>query len=261
MKIGVVGCGMVGLAYAKALLIKKFNVIGYDTLKNEFSHNWPSILECNTLILCLPTMPLADGRMDLSSFDETFDKLKTAKFKGLIIIKSTVLPGTTKHYRKESGLNIVHSGEFLSEATALYDVLHPSKIVLGIPDEKVNVDDFYRIHRLFDTEIVETDSTTSEFAKFMQNSFYATKTVFAQEMSEVAKLLGADYNVAKNILYKEQIIGASHLSVNNKKCYGGACLPKDVRQLLKEIENKGYTALLLSRVQEVNEREKKLEED
>lgn len=262
MKIGIIGCGMVGKTLMEGFIRKEFSVSGYDKYKPEYTNNYDLVLESDVIFLCLPTMPKKDGKMDLTPFNEVLKDLKNEEFKGLIIIKSTILPGTTASFYKEYGLNIVHSPEFLSEATALYDLLNPDRIVLGVPDKAIDTSDFYRIHSIFDTEIIETDSTTSEFAKFMQNTFFATKVTFANEMARTAKEIGADYNRAKEILYKDKEIGKNHLTIYGKGGYGGNCvkgesaifhncLSKDTLQFISFIKEK-FNPKLLSTVQQIN---------
>ena len=259
MKVGIIGMGMVGSAYKEALETKGFNVNCYDKYKKPYN-DLNNIVGCDILFLCLPTVPKDNGELNIEPITDTIDFLKSINFKGLIILKSTVLPGTTKRLRKKYDLNIVHSPEYLAEATAFYNVIKPDRIVLGVPDDKVITDNFYRLHYIFHTPIYKVDSNTSEFAKFMENTFFATKVVFANEMNEIAKLYGAEYDKAKEILYMESRIGKDHLGINEKKKYGGHCLPKDTNQLIKDLEvNHNVKPLLLLKVKEVNDRDIKLE--
>jgi len=259
MKVGIIGLGMVGTAYKEVFETKGFNVSCYDKYKKSYN-DVNNIIGCNVLFICLPTVPKENGQLNIKPITETFDFLNTIGSKALIILKSTVLPGTTKRLRKKYKLNIVHSPEYLAEATALYNVLNPERIVLGVPDIDINTDLFYKIHYVFMTPIIKVDSNTSEFAKFMENSFFATKVVFANEMNEIAKIYGAEYDKVKEILYMESRIGPDHLGINSKRKYGGHCLPKDTNQLIKDLEvNHKVKPLLLSKVKEVNERKIKLE--
>jgi len=258
MKIGIIGVGMVGSAYMEGLQRLEFDVVGYDKYKEEYHLNMMDVISSDVIFICLPTVPKKNGTMDTSPFDEVFQHLVDYHYTGLIIIKSTLLPGTTKKYYKKYKLNIVHSPEFLSESQALYDVLNPTRIVVGLPSDEVPVDDFLRIHRIFRVPIIETDSNTSEFAKFMQNAFFATKVTFANEMNEISKIYGADYNRAKEIMYFEKDVGNNHLSINRDKSFGGHCLPKDSNQLLADLTERGIKPILLTAAKEVNEREVKL---
>jgi len=261
MKVGIVGMGMVGMAYKEALTRKGFELKCYDKyIKNTYNYNTMDVIyETDVVFLCLPTIPKENGQLDISPIDDVITKLHNRDYKGLVILKSTVLPGTTKELRHSSKLNIVHSPEYLAEATAVYNVLNPERIVLGVPDDKVNTDLFYKIHYVFLTSITKVDSNTSEFSKFMENAFFATKVTFANEMNEIAKVYDADYDTAKDILYKCSMVGNNHLKINSKKNYGGHCLPKDVKQLIKDLEvTFNIKSLVLSQIQEVNKRETKL---
>jgi len=258
MKIGIIGIGMVGTAYKEAFTQKGFTVCCYDKFKEDYN-DINNIISCQVLFLCLPTVPDNNGKLDLKPITEVMDILFKIKYKGLIILKSTVLPGTTRQLFNSYRLNIVHSPEYLAEATAVYNVLNPERIVLGVPHSIVNTDMFYKIHYPFMTPITKVDSNTSEFAKFMENTFFATKVSFANEMYEISKYYDADYDAAKDILYKCSMIGNNHLKINKEKNYGGHCLPKDTNQLIKDLETKKLIPLLLKTVKEINECKNKLE--
>ena len=259
MKIGIVGMGMVGSAYKEALTRKGFELATYDKFNHNYHEDFQVIESTDAVFLCLPTIPKEDGRLDITPILEVMYKLHEIKYKGLIILKSTVLPGTTKELRKTYKLNIVHSPEYLAESTAVYNVLNPERIVLGVPDNKVNTDLFYKLHYVFTTPITKVDSNTSEFSKFMENTFFATKVTFANEMNEIAQIYKADYDTAKDILYKCSMIGNNHLKINKNRNYGGHCLPKDTNQLITDLEiNHGVKPLLLKKVQEINKRDTKL---
>ena len=255
MKIGIIGCGVVGGTILKGYKTLGFNAEGWN---RDYKHNLEKVFEKDALFICLPTVAKDDGTMDMSPFEEVFENIK--EYKGLVIIKSTVLPGTTKGYQKKyPNLKIVHSPEFLTEKNAMMDFFKPDRVVLGTDgrmDIWINL--FYDLHHIFNVPIIEVDSNTSELMKFMSNCFFATKISFANEMNAIAEVYGADYNKAKEILYLDKRIGNDHLSINKEKAYGGMCLPKDVNQLLADLKNKKIIPNVLTSVKEVNERNNKL---
>ena len=260
MKIGVIGCGVVGGTILKGYLTLGFKTVGYDKFKEGFN-DFDKILDTDVIFICLPTVvDEKTGQMNMEPFEETFPKLKD--YKGLVIIKSTVLPGTTKQFSIEyPAMRLVHSPEFLTEKNAMIDFFKPDRIVVGITEtiETKDLDPFFEIHNIFNSPIIATDTNTSEFMKFMSNSFFATKISFANEMNEIAQFYGADYNKAKEIFYMDRRVGADHLSINKERAYGGMCLPKDVNQLLADLKSKKIIPCVLSTVKQINDRKNKLE--
>lgn len=270
LKIGMVGCGVVGETMLKGYQCLGYDVVGYDKFKEQYKNNFEEVMKSDISFLCLPTIAAQNGQMDLSPFDETLDRMKD--YKGLVVIKSTVLPGTTDKYQSQyPKLRMVHSPEFLTEKNAMIDFFSPHKIVLGIP-EKYNVKYYSKTldelcdmkslfmvaHQKFKPEVSVTTARTSEFMKFMSNCFFATKVVFANEMNEIAELYGADYDVAKELLYMDPRVGKDHLSINNERKFGGLCLVKDSNQLLSDLYRQDIIPEVLAKVKEVNERNDKL---
>lgn len=275
-KIGVVGCGVVGGIILKGYQALGFDVVGYDKFKDEYKNNFPKVMETDISFLCLPTVAGDTGEMNLSPFDETFKMMD--KYKGLIVIKSTVIPGTTDKYQSQyPHLKVVHSPEFLTERRAMFDFFQPHKILLGFPDKyfpnndleditndsvvdefSEMYDQFEEIHSPFEIPVSMGNAKTTEFMKFMSNCYFATKVVFANEMNEIAKVYGANYNEAKEFLYLDPRVGKDHLSINSQRRYGGMCLPKDVNQLLEDLVRKNLIPEVLTKVKEVNERDEKL---
>lgn len=277
IKVGVIGCGVVGGTILKGFKTLGFETTGYDKYKEEYKNNFDKVLETDMMFLCLPTVAKdEEWNMDMSPFEETFEKINNKGYEGMIIIKSTVIPGTTNNYAKKyPNLNIYHSPEFLTENNAVVDFFKPDKIILGIPKnyphnvlkgetsmeevkkEKCFKEMFEELHKKLGT-VDYTDSNTSEFHKFMSNCFFATKVSFANEMNEIAKFYDANYGQAKGLLYKDERVGPDHLSINEERGYSGMCLPKDVNQLLADLKNKRIIASHLSKTREINDRDKKL---
>jgi len=259
MKIGVIGCGVVGGTILTGYKALGYDVLGYDPYKDEYiTTSFDDITKCDVLFLCLPTVPDSSDKMIMKPLDETFEKLNEREYKGLIILKSTVIPGTTRKYAlKYQKLDILHSPEFLTEARATFDFFCPDRIVVGSTDKYIN-EQFFEIHKIFNCPIMEVDAETSELAKFMSNAFFATKVSFANEWNEIALHYRADYDAAKRVLYTDKRVGADHLSINEDRAYGGMCLPKDVTQITKDLNDQGITPLQLEATDDVNGRTQKL---
>src|SRR3972149_5574178 len=96
MKVGICGLGFVGSAMEQSFRIKNIDVIKYDKFKDGGIGNFESLLDAEIIFLCLPTpFEKSIANYKLSALDETLEKLKNSDYKGIIVIKSTVLPQTT----------------------------------------------------------------------------------------------------------------------------------------------------------------------
>ena len=238
-KVGVIGNGFVGESQAFAFSpTTDLRIYDIDPLKA--THSKEEIGECDFVFVCVPTPMKKDGSQDLSYVERVFEE---AAFGPIYILKSTVLPGTTKKLNeKYHNLSIVFSPEFLTERTAKLDMLTQARIILG-GEQWMTI----RARQLFEQRfmnrhIIETDSTTAELVKYMNNTFFATKVSILNEFKLLADAIGADWQTALYGFASDGRIGDSHLHVpgpDGKLGYGGTCFPKDVNALLRFAEDNG----------------------
>ena len=134
-KVGVIGNGFVGESQAFAFSpTTDLRIYDVDPLKS--SHTKEEIDQCDFIFVCVPTPMSKDGSQDSSYIEKVFDEAVGGP---IYIIKSTVLPGTTKQLsNKYPHLSIVFCPEFLTERTAKLDMLTQSRIVLGGDELNVN---------------------------------------------------------------------------------------------------------------------------
>ena len=132
MTVGIIGLGNVGHSMYKSFKTKDISCKVYDKYKGGGIGNIEACLECNILFLALPT-PYSEELLqyDRTALCETCEFLATNCFNGLVVIKSTVEPGTTSSLFKTYGLNFCHNPEFLSCRTRYEDFQNQSHIVLG----------------------------------------------------------------------------------------------------------------------------------
>ena len=253
-KIGILGVGMVGGAHKRYFEDVGYTVVVYDPPQGFTDTT--VLTNCEAYIVCVPT-PFSHDR-NKSGFDASYveEALKVVPKGGLVIIKSTILPGTTEKLQKEfPQLNIIFSPEFLTEATADHDTRHPARQIVGYTAQSKP----YAQKALdllpsapFHTMISSRDA---EMVKYFSNTFYATKIIFANQIYDLCQKLGIDYDVVRESVQHDPMIAPRHLDVMHKgyRGYGGACLPKDTKSLIQFGDDVGQEMKLLKLVEKLND--------
>ena len=210
--------------------------------------------------VCVGTPPTYSGDADLSAVWQVVDELPDAGDGLLLIMKSTVPPGTGERVRAWldarglSKIGYVSNPEFLAEGTAVANFKRPDRIVVG----SFRSDDGDRVamlHEELGAPIVHADVTSAEMIKYASNAFLATKISFINEIANVCEEVGADVTLVADGMGLDQRIGPHFLQAGIG--YGGSCFPKDVSALKQLAGNSGYHFQLLTSVIEVNELQKR----
>ena len=266
MFISVIGTGYVGLSLA-VLISRKHTVVAVDVIPekveminarvspivdNEITDYLSSseiklkattdIRECvgsDYIIIATPTNYDVDSQMfDTSSVENVIDKLEEITPNSVIVVKSTVPIGFVESISRERGVsNILFSPEFLREGRALYDNLHPSRIIVGIPFKNKEVEVKARgfLNLLAECAVDSTEtlimgSTEAESVKLFSNTYLAMRVSFFNELDTYAERNNLDTRQIIEGVCLDPRIGNSY---NNPSFgYGGYCLPKDTKQLL-----------------------------
>lgn len=231
-KVGIIGNGFVGESQAFAFS-PTTEVRIFDIDPKRSTHTKEEINKCDFIFVCVPTPMKKDGSQDTSYIEKVFEKAISGP---IYIIKSTITPGSTKALQKlYPKISIIFSPEFLTERTAKLDMMTQSRIVLG--GKKKHIKKVAKLfkQRFMNKHIIQTDSTTAELIKYMNNSFFATKVSIMNEFKLLADAIGADWEKALYGFTSDGRVGDSHLHVpgpDGKLGYGGTCFPKDVNALL-----------------------------
>jgi UDPglucose 6-dehydrogenase len=233
LKIAQIGNGFVGNALRQSFASKGIETSVYDKFQKLGAID--DVLDSNILFLCLPTPHKAGEGYDISAIEENLAILSERNYNGLIAIKSTVLPGTTRSLALKYNLSIMHNPEFLSEKTALQDFNNQEHIVLGVNNVKGlnSIVSFYEASFPY-AEISICSSEESESMKIMCNTFYAIKVQMFNEFYLFCQANNIDYNSVKNLMLKNKWINPMHTNVpgpDGKLSYGGSCFPKDTNAL------------------------------
>ncbi|MAF80268.1 hypothetical protein CL629_04305 [bacterium] len=254
-KIGIIGLGYVGSPVQKWFRDKGHEVFQYDKFKNKGSIK--EVNKADIIFIAVPTpFNEKDKGHDISAVEESVKNIEDNK---IIIIKSTIVPGSTKKiqetYPKKT---ILYNPEFLRAKTAEKDYLNPKMQILGYANKKgkEKAPNILEILPKADFSKITT-STEAEVIKYFMNSFLATRVIFAEGIHDLCKALGdADYDVVKGCVIKDKRIGHSHFDIlaDGYRGYGGACLPKDTKALIERAEELGVDLDLIKKVDEINEK-------
>lgn len=252
MKIAIMGHGMVGGALARYFKDRKNNEpVIYDPPQGYGSVE--ALNQADLIFLCVPTpYDEARGGFDLSYIEESMAKIQGDK---IIVIKSTVLPGTTEKLQKQyPNHKILFNPEFLTEYTADQDMNYPDRQLIGYTEQSYNVaGDVMRLLPLAPFERI-MPATEAEMVKYYGNTWFSTKVVFANQMYDICQKLGIDYERVKEAAAADKRIGPTHLEIFHKgyRGYGGKCLPKDTRAIIQLGNEIGAEMRLLKKVEEIN---------
>ena len=247
--VGVVGVGCVGGAalkfYRQKLEVETLdkywenstlkNAIGYDKFKDEFNMNFDKLLEQEFLFLTLPTLYSDElEQYDKEAIHDVCGRLNEARYTGIVIIKSTVEPGTTESLSQlYDSLDFVHNPEFLTARTAYEDFANQTHLIIGKP-KRFNQNKLERLEKFFrscwpDATYSHCSSTESEAMKSFCNCFYAQKISIFNSYYVLCKEKGLDFEKVRDMMLVNSWINPMHTDVpgpDGKMGYGGMCFPK-----------------------------------
>jgi len=259
-KIGICGIGFVGSSMMNSFIEHKMilneNLFCYDKYKNIGS--FEDLLNSDILFLALPTQfKTEDATYDLEPLRETLSNLNN--YKGVIVLKSTLLPKTTNSLSIEYGLDLIHNPEFLTARTAFEDFHNQKHIVLGNSDNCLyeKIEQIYEFYNAYypTAKISLCRSDESESMKLFANSFYAVKIQFFNELYLLCKKNNIEYDNVKDLMIENGWINKMHTDVpgpDGLLSYGGLCFPKDTNALLNFMKDSDVEHKVLESV--VNER-------
>lgn len=213
------------------------------------------------VFICVPTpYDWKKNGIDLSPLESTLEQLHT-KDNAVVIIKSTVPPGTTQILQdKYPYLNLLFNPEFLSEATAREDFINPDRQIIGYTDKTKQY--AYRALHLLPMSPYDAimTSTEAEIAKYVNNFHGSLMVIFANLIYDMARITNSDYDVIRQAAEASKWVGSPmtrmYWNVNHGgfRGYGGKCFPKDMHNLINWFNEYKLPAEILEATIEANKR-------
>lgn len=266
MKIGIIGGGMVGRATARCFM-ENHEIRVYDKVPERSTHNLHEVMcESEIIFVCLPTPAGPKGQADLTYLEKFFAHCGRLLHDKNFVLKSTVPIGTTKRLAAKYNLtNLVHSPEFLTARCSLVDAQTPARNIVGCtpgnqvgevivcPDGTFINTPHYICPRILQrlyrgrfpgVPIHTMTSDESEAVKLFTNGFFSVKLAYFNEIYSLVSKLGLDWEAVRAGMLSDGRITHSHTQVpgpDDKLGFGGACLPKDLNNLIHNFYDKGIS--------------------
>lgn len=200
--------------------------------------------------LCVPTPSRADGSLDATRVEAAAETLAREAPDAVAVMKSTVLPGTSARVLEPRFDRWAVNPEFLREGSAVRDLLHPDRIVVGAPDAKT-ANEVAGLYKRLKAPVVRVDPTTAEMIKYASNALLATKVSFANEIGNLCKALGIDVYEVMEGVGMDRRIGRAFLDAGAG--FGGSCLPKDLKALRALAREKSSPSALMEATLAIND--------
>lgn len=236
-----------------------------------FSTDYASSVEAaQVCFLCVDTPMTPQGHADLTSVLQAAASIAAHMPDYRVIVnKSTVPVGTGRQVANiiekicdDRGLplefDVVSNPEFLKEGNAVNDFMKPDRVIIGTDSVRAAniMKEIYSPFMLSHERLMMMDVISAELTKYAANSMLATRISFMNELAGFCELVGADINKVRKGIGADKRIGYNFLYAGPG--FGGSCFPKDIKALLAQARQHGYSMPIIESVEEVNRRQKKV---
>jgi UDPglucose 6-dehydrogenase len=296
MHVGVVGTGYVGLVVGAGLAETGNDVVcadidadkiarlergeipifepGLDKLverglhdgRLRFTTDVAAVVRASDIIfIAVGTPPGEDGSADLQHVLAVAETIgRSMNGEKVVVTKSTVPVGTAARVRAvirehtDHAVHVCSNPEFLKEGAAVDDFMKPDRVVIGVDSEYARrmLDELYSPFVRTGNPILFMDVPSAEITKYAANAMLATRISFMNMVARLCDAVGADVGLVRQGIGSDERIGNAFLFAG---CgYGGSCFPKDVKALIRTLDDHGIDAGILDSVERVNEAQKRL---
>ncbi|MBU2540176.1 hypothetical protein KJ786_03385 [Patescibacteria group bacterium] len=250
LKIGIMGLGMIGGALKRYFDKVGYKVFFYDNGKNKGSTE--EVNQADIIFICVPTPFDKEKGFDLSYVEDACSSISGNK---TIVIKSTVLLGTTEKFQQKYPQHkFLFNPEFLIEEKADECMENPDRQIVGYTDSsRESAEKVLSILPKAPFEKI-IRATEAEMVKYFGNTFLSTKVIFGNQMYDLCKAVGIDYDEVRECASMDKRIGPSHLNIyyGDYRGYGKKCLPKDIKALIQFADEQGVDLKIHKVVEEIN---------
>ena len=261
MKIGFIGMGIVGGATAK-VLCRHHEILAYDKYKSGLQ-DAEKLKDAEAVFICVPTPMKPNGEIDYSAIHDSLKTLTQVAEKPLVILKSTAVSGTTDKLEEQYGFHFVFNPEFLTEKNAMQDMENTDRIIIGANRQE----DYEKVFEIYkpifpDAKYIHVDRKTAEMIKYAANVFLAGQIGLANEIYQICKAVGVNYDKVKDAILLDNRIGRN-INVpghDGDFGFGGKCFPKDLNALIYLAREHMYRPYLLEEIWRLNEKVRKKED-
>lgn len=235
MNIGIIGLGVVGNACKFG-----FELIGHTISIHDIKlkTNIKDVLNTEVNFICVPTPSNDDGSCDLTIVEGVIAELNDAGYTGIVALKSTVPPGTTRQLSEKYKLNICFIPEFLRERCAISDFTEKHDVCIIGTEDEATYEKIKSCHGTLPERFIKLTTEEAEFAKYYNNIYNATLITFANSFYEACSIKNVNYTNVKNAIINRKHINPNYLECNdNFRGFGGMCLPKDTLAMAHMVRN------------------------
>jgi len=261
LNLGIIGCGVVGMATGKMLEELGHKVIYCDKdlpLLDKIRMTEHSVTDsiydikktCDIIFVCVNAPTDKDGELDLSQIQSVINSFAGLQTNQTVVFRTTLLPGVMHNLNNTLHCNVLYLPEFLREKFAVWDEIHPDRIVIGIGGDSNVVPLMNILHNLRKPIHVVTYQE-AELIKYASNAFFATKISFFNEIGMLANELDMDGDTVCKIVGGDHRIGL--YGTQPGRPFQGFCLPKDMVAFINFQRDNGVFSELLESVMSINE--------
>lgn len=236
-------------------LLDRVLASGRITFTTDYAQAIP---EAGFVFICVGTPPTPSGAADTSAITEAAQHIaRHGQGHTVVVNKSTMPVGSVsfvadilaEHAAPGATFSVVSNPEFLREGSAVHDIYHPDRIVLG-SDEPAAATSVGELYAALDAPVLFTHPRSAEMIKYASNAFLASKISFINEVATICEHLGADVNAVVEGMGLDQRINPHFLRPGIG--FGGSCFPKDVRALASMAQEHGCNPTMLTTVLDIN---------